>query len=153
MSAIARHEALAEFRLAYERKNKTWNTAAEAQFSEWWNSGTAARAEAAAMSAALSPEEYRQARIMSNLRVANALRTEGGHVRQQMMKGEITGTQALTLSAVDTLRVYKFLLAIPKLGEARMITMLRQVPISPIRKIGSMTDRERARLTELLDGR
>lgn len=148
---ISESEARAEFRLAWERSGSDWDDYAEGVFSTWWRRGTSARAEAASQSAALSSKDYAAARNTANLRLADVGRLKGSDVRNQLMKREITPAEALTSGRADSLRVYKFLLAIHKIGENRVNKICSQMPISPIRRIDTLTDRQKKRLAELIE--
>lgn len=149
-TTTSRVKAMAEFRLAWERSGDDWSDYAEGVFSTWWNRDATARSKAAAMSAALTPGEYAEARRAANLRLADVGRLKGSDIRHQLMKREITPEQALASGSSDSLRVYKFLLAIDKIGEHRVNKICREIPISPIRRIGTLTDNEKKKLLVLL---
>jgi hypothetical protein len=150
-TSISRADAMAEFRLAWERSGEDWSEYAEGVFSTWWNTNQAQRRVEAKISAALSPRDYVEARTVANLRLADVGRLKGSDVRRQLMKREVKPRPALFGGRADSLRVYKFMLACYGVGEDRVNKVCREIPISPIRRIGTLTDNEKDKLAAALE--
>lgn len=82
---------------------------------------------------------------------ANEIRLARARIKAQVRKGLLTIPQALTEDCVQTMSLFGLLRCQPRWGDNRTLTFLNQIPVSEIKPIGGLTDRQRQRITELLE--
>ena len=92
---------------------------------------------------------------MHALQVANDVRGR----RSQLKRDLKAGSESLTVLLLDppayleTAKVVDMLLAVPKYGRVKANKILRACAISPSKTIGGLSQRQRAELVELMEGR
>jgi hypothetical protein len=81
---------------------------------------------------------------------ANAIRMERAQIKRDVFAGRLTVPDAFDQPAVQTMPVGDLLAAQNRWGERRVHRLLDQVPCTPQRRVGELTDRQRDRIRELL---
>jgi hypothetical protein len=86
---------------------------------------------------------------------ANDVRTRRSRFKAQLRAGDATVSSVLEDPPgwLGTAKVDDLLLAVPKLGRVKSQRLLAQARISPVKTLVGLTERQRAELLALLDGR
>ena len=89
---------------------------------------------------------------MIALRQSNHVRSARARLKRDLREGKVRLEQILTTN-VDYLasaEVLDLLVAVPKIGPVKANRLLTTARISPSKTVGELTERQRARLIELL---
>lgn len=91
-------------------------------------------------------------RRLSALKQANEVRIARAKLKQDLREGKVRLAEILTAEPeyVSTAQVRDLILAVPKIGPAKAARMLSTVRVSQSKSVGSLSDRQRAHLVELL---
>jgi hypothetical protein len=83
---------------------------------------------------------------------ANEIRIGRAQVKRDLHQGRVEISQLLAAppASIESAPLLEILLAVPKLGPVKTTRLLRQAGISEAKTVGGLTDRQRARLLELL---
>ena len=89
---------------------------------------------------------------MNALRQANHVRSARATLKQDLREGTVRLEQILASPAgyLATAKVFDLLVAVPKIGPAKAAHLLKLAQISPSKTIVALSERQRARLIELL---
>jgi hypothetical protein len=90
---------------------------------------------------------------MIALRQANQVRSLRAKLKQDLRKGNVRLEEILATGGVDYLasaEVFNLLLAVPRIGPVKAAHLLTIAHISPSKTVGALSERQRARLVELL---
>jgi hypothetical protein len=92
---------------------------------------------------------------MTALSKANEVRIARARLKQRLREGDARIEQILAAppECVSTAKVLELLLAVPKIGSARAGRLLTTAGVNPTKIIGTLTERQRARLIEVLRNR
>lgn len=96
-----------------------------------------------------SPEQY-----MAALRRANEIRGANGRLKRAVKAGDVSAADVLLDPPESALSmpIGALLLCVSHCGEVKMSRLLRPLHISPQRRIGRLTERERRLLAAALGG-
>lgn len=94
-------------------------------------------------------------RRMAALKKANEIRIGRARLKQQLRDGDARIEQILATppKCACTATVLDLLLAVPKIGPARAARLLTNARVSQTKIIGTLTERQRAQLIDLLRNR
>ena len=86
------------------------------------------------------------------LRQANEIRSRRAALKKDIASGRVRIEDVLARPPVyaTTAKVQDLLLAVPKVGPARVARFLRRCRIAPAKTVGGMTERQRGELIELV---
>jgi hypothetical protein len=84
------------------------------------------------------------------LQIANRVRFDGMHVRQEVTAGVITVEQAFNDPRAERMQVGRLLCAQRGWGPSRVHRLLNTLMVWPTRRVGDLTERQRARILEAL---
>ena len=89
---------------------------------------------------------------MIGLRQANHVRSVRAKLKQDLRAGEVRLEQILASRAdyLASAEVFDLLVAVPKIGPVKAGRLLSVARISPSKTVGELTERQQARLIELL---
>jgi hypothetical protein len=89
---------------------------------------------------------------MIALRQANQVRGLRAKLKRDLRAGTVRLEQILASGAdyLDTAEVFDLLVAVPKIGPVKAAHLLTFARISPSKTVGALSERQRARLIELL---
>jgi hypothetical protein len=89
---------------------------------------------------------------MIALRQANQVRGLRAKLKRDLRAGTVRLEQILASGAdyLDTAEVFDLLVAVPKIGPVKAAHLLTIAGISPSKTVGALSERQRARLIELL---
>lgn len=89
---------------------------------------------------------------MIGLRQANHVRSVRAKLKRDLRAGEVRLEQILASRAdyLASAEVFDLLVAVPKIGPVKAGRLLSVARISPSKTVGELTERQRARLLELL---
>lgn len=102
------------------------------------------------MTTTLATTPDRSAQYMGALARANEVRIARAKIKRQLRAREITLADALDHECCQTATVMGLLMAQRRWGVTRARKVLMQVPMSEARAVGALSDRQRARLLELV---
>ncbi|MGZ6565047.1 MAG: integration host factor, actinobacterial type [Solirubrobacteraceae bacterium] len=79
-------------------------------------------------------------------------RTARAKLKQELREGKLRIEQVLARPPehVSTARVLDLLVAVPKIGPVKATRLLNSARVTPSKTVGGLSDRQRARLIELL---
>lgn len=102
----------------------------------------------------MTTPERSHAQRMDALVRANEIRTYRAELKRELKAGRAdVGAILLRPDArVETMKVYDLLLAVPKLGRAKVHRALARVRMAPSKTVGGMSRRQRDELLEELTG-
>lgn len=105
------------------------------------------------MAATVQYQSYQQ--CVEALRRANEVRSANGLLKRAIRAGSVSAADVLLNPPVEALSmpIAALLMAVPRFGEARVSRLLRPLHISPQRRIGRLTERERQVLAAAVDGK
>ena len=86
------------------------------------------------------------------LRQANEIRSRRAALKKELASGRVRIEDVLAAQPPDyakTAKVQDLLLALPKVGPARVARFLSRARIAPSKTVGGMTERQRGQLIEL----
>lgn len=91
---------------------------------------------------------------MGALARANEIRTANAQLMRAIRGGAVTAADVLRNPPEATLSmpIGRLLMSVPRVGDARMSALLRRLQISPTRRVGRLTERERHALATALGG-
>jgi hypothetical protein len=91
-------------------------------------------------------------RRMIALRQANNVRVLRAKLKQDLREGTVRLEQILATGAdyLASAEVFDLLVAVPKIGPVKASRLLTIAGISPSKTVGALSERQRARLIELL---
>jgi len=94
------------------------------------------------------PQQHMQA-----LQRANEVRLARAELKRRVMEGEMSAAEVILTSPweAETMAVAELLMSQHRWGHTRARRFLATVPMTETKTIGSMTDRQRASLAELLE--
>lgn len=86
------------------------------------------------------------------LKIANTVRQERAELKQSLRKGEVSIVELLVTPPefLLTARLSQILLAAPGYGQVRVSRLLKRCRISPLKTIGTLSERQRQELTQAL---
>jgi S13-like H2TH domain len=89
---------------------------------------------------------------MTGLRKANHVRSVRAHLKQELREGKVRLEQVLATRAdyLASAEVFDLLVAVPKIGPVKAGRLLTVARISPSKTVSDLSERQRARLIELL---
>jgi hypothetical protein len=84
--------------------------------------------------------------------LANEIRIGRAQVKRDLQHGRVEISQLLAAppASIESAPLLDILRAVPKFGPVRTTRLLRQAGISEAKPVAGLTDRQRARLLELL---
>jgi len=85
------------------------------------------------------------------LEIANRVRFDGMHVRQELMAGLITVEQAFDDPRAERMQVGRLLCAQRGWGPSRVHRLLNTLMVWPTRRVGDLTERQRLLIVETLE--
>jgi hypothetical protein len=90
--------------------------------------------------------------VESRLRQANQVRSLRAKLKQDLREGTVRLEQILATPAgyLATAQVFDLLVAVPKIGPVKAAHLLNLAQISPSKTVVALSERQRARLIELL---
>lgn len=94
-------------------------------------------------------------RRMGALAKANEVRVARARLKQQLRAGDVRIEQALATppECASTAKVLELLLAVPNLGPTRASRLLTSAGVNPTKTVGTLTERQRTHLIDLLRSR
>lgn len=100
----------------------------------------------------IAPDRSLQQRLAA-LERANDVRHYRAELKRDLYarRRDVRWILAAPPSEVLTMRVFDLLLAVPKCGRVKVNKILNAVKIAPSKKVGGLTDRQRAELVERLE--
>ena len=86
------------------------------------------------------------------LRLANEIRSRRAALKRELASGRVRIEDVLARppAYTKTAKVQDLLLALPKVGPARVARLLSRCRIAPSKTVGGMTERQRGELIELV---
>jgi hypothetical protein len=89
---------------------------------------------------------------MSALEQANQIRGQRARLKKDLREGTVLLEQILATRAgyLATAKVFDLLVAVPKIGPVKAAHLLHLAHISPSKTVVALSERQRARLIELL---
>ena len=89
---------------------------------------------------------------MIGLRQANHVRSVRAKLKQDLRAGKVLLEQILATPAdyLASAEIFDLLVAVPKIGPAKARRLLTIARISPSKTVGQLSERQRARLIDLL---
>jgi len=89
---------------------------------------------------------------MTGLRKANHVRSVRATLKQELREGKVRLEQVLATRAdyLASAEVFDLLMAVPKIGLVKAGRLLTVARISPSKTVSELSERQRARLIELL---
>lgn len=80
----------------------------------------------------------------AGLAKARQARRERGEMKRRMKAGEVSPADVLADEAMGGMRVYEFLVAVPRIGQARALSIMREHSIGETRRLRGLGARQRA---------
>lgn len=98
-----------------------------------------------------APERSLKQRLDA-LETANTVRTERSVLKKDMKAGRVNvyGLIRDPPGVILTMKIWDFLMAVPKFGRVKVTKALRQCSIAPSKTMGGMTERQRNDLSRYL---
>jgi hypothetical protein len=89
---------------------------------------------------------------MTALTRANEVRRARARLKQGLREGEVRLAEILVLPAdyLSTAEVFDLLVAVPKVGPVKAARLLNMAGVGQSKRVGGLSDRQRASLVELL---
>lgn len=86
------------------------------------------------------------------LKIANTVRQQRAELKQSLRRGEVSIVELLVTPPefLLTARLSQILLAAPGYGQVRVSRLLKRCRISPLKTIGTLSERQRHELTQAL---
>jgi guanylate kinase len=86
------------------------------------------------------------------LKIANTVRQQRAELKQSLRRGEMSIVELLVTPPefLLTARLSQILLAAPGYGQVRVSRLLKRCRISPLKTIGTLSERQRHELTQAL---
>lgn len=103
------------------------------------------------MPATIPSRSYQQR--LDALQKANEVRTGKSEIKAQLKARTLLPLDALNSEWGGFLKVEELLLAIPKIGRSKARKIMAEVQVSPLRKVGSLSERQRKALAAALGER
>ncbi len=82
-----------------------------------------------------------------------AVREANAEVKRAVKASRTTLAQALGTDSAQSLQVWTLLLSVPKIGLVKATHAINRLGISPRKRVGSMSARQKAALVEWVEGR
>jgi hypothetical protein len=83
---------------------------------------------------------------MAALRRANEVRTGNKEVKRKLLEETLSFEEAIEIDTIQSMRSFDLLMAIPKVGRVKASKALRVLGISPSKRVGALSDRQRRSL-------
>jgi guanylate kinase len=86
------------------------------------------------------------------LKIANTVRQQRAELKQSLRRGEVSIVELLVTPPefLLTARLSQILLAAPGYGQVRVSRLLKRCRISPLKTIGTLSERQRQELTQAI---
>lgn len=83
----------------------------------------------------------------------NALkaRRERAEMKRRMKAGEVSPAEVLADESMGAMRVYEFLVSVPRIGQCRAAALMREFSISETRRLRGLGSRQREGLVARID--
>ena len=94
----------------------------------------------------MNPPERTDEQRDEALRRACEARRERAQIRADLRLKQISFAQAMAYEPAQRIRVFDLIRAVPGYGHARAEQLMEQLGISPVKRVGGLTERQRADL-------
>ena len=94
----------------------------------------------------MNPPEMTDEQRAEGLRRAAEARRERAQIRADLRLKQISFAQAVEYEPAQRIRVFDLIRAVPGYGHARATDLMERLGISPIKRVGGLTERQKADL-------